>query len=72
MQQSRAYPKDELAWLATTAFNHAVDLFCAHDNVGSRPWAEHALGLAMAAGEDTGLHTALHAKWLRMQAAFAE
>lgn len=62
------YPKDELAWLATSAFNHAVDLYCADDKELSRSWAENALNLAMAIGQNTGLHAALQAKLLRLQA----
>ncbi|KAL1305107.1 hypothetical protein AAFC00_002037 [Neodothiora populina] len=62
------YPKDEVAWLATSAFNHSVDLFCAHEKDKSRTWAENALSLAMIAGNDRSLHAALQDKWLRMQA----
>lgn len=64
----KRYPKDELAWLATSAFNHAVDLYCADDKELSRSWAENALNLAMAIGQNTGLHAALQAKLLRLQA----
>lgn len=58
---------DELEWLATTSFNHAVDLHCASDDTGSRQWAEKAIALAMAAGPKSGLHGVLQEKWLQMR-----
>ncbi|GAB7352848.1 hypothetical protein MBLNU459_g3456t2 [Dothideomycetes sp. NU459] len=61
------YPVDELEWLATTSFNHAVDLHCASDDAASQQWAERALALALAAGLGSGLHRVLQAKWLQMQ-----
>lgn len=70
--QQQQYPADELAWLATSAFNHAVDMFCANDRDGARLWVEHALNLAMATeGGDRELHEALQGKWLRMQSMLA-
>lgn len=51
------YPRDELAWLATMAFNRGVDLFARREKGGAEPWFDAALGLAYYA-EDNGL---LHA-----------
>ncbi|KAF2190807.1 SPO22-domain-containing protein [Zopfia rhizophila CBS 207.26] len=47
------YPSIELEWLATTAFNHAVDYYVANDDERCRLWAEKALALAQVA-EDGG------------------
>lgn len=58
---------DELEWLATTSYNHAVDLHCASDDAGSQQWGEKALALAMAVGPKSGLHELLQTKWLQMR-----
>ncbi|KAI2632324.1 hypothetical protein GGR54DRAFT_30058 [Hypoxylon sp. NC1633] len=39
-------PPQELEWFATTAFNHGVDLFGAHEDELSKQWVFHALTLA--------------------------
>ncbi|KAI1381648.1 hypothetical protein F4677DRAFT_440862 [Hypoxylon crocopeplum] len=39
-------PPQELEWFTTTAFNHGVDLFGAHEDEFSKRWVAHALTLA--------------------------
>jgi hypothetical protein len=71
------YPQDELEWLATVAFNHAVDLWFASVDEGKSGegtagiWGEKALMLAGVAGGDggeLGLHTSLQSKWMKLRA----
>lgn len=63
-QLADVYPPDELEWLATTAFNHAVDLYCASDDEACKTWAEKALNLAMEANDGRHLYETLQGKWL--------
>jgi hypothetical protein len=53
------YPEDELQWLATTAFNKAVDLLAAEDRVAAEQWMEAALELARYAADNGSLHAQL-------------
>jgi hypothetical protein len=76
-----AYPPEELEWLASTAFNHAVDLWFAggedgadgqeEGNEQARVWAEKALMLAgsvRGAGVGMqGLHKVLQDKWMKLK-----
>lgn len=79
-QIPEAYPPEELEWLASTAFNHAVDLWFAgieagegqgEDNEQARTWAEKALMLAGSVGGVgvgvQGLHKVLQDKWMRLK-----
>lgn len=65
------YPTDELEWLATTSFNHAIDLYCAGDEAGCRQWAERALNLAIVNEDEGHLHGTLQQKWLLLNVAEA-
>ena len=40
------YPDDELEYLATTAFNKAVDFYCIEDDDSCKKWAEKAIEIA--------------------------
>lgn len=79
-QIPEAYPPEEIEWLASTAFNHAVDLWFAGieegegqagDNEQARIWAEKALMLAGSVGGAgvgvQGLHKVLQDKWMRLK-----
>ncbi|OBW67827.1 MAG: Uncharacterized protein AUREO_021010 [Aureobasidium pullulans] len=74
MQQiPEPYPVEELEWLATTAFNHAVDLWFASADEGdgqdtAKAWAEKALMLsgAVTIGEGAS-HKTLQDKWMRLR-----
>lgn len=79
-QIPEVYPPEELEWLASTAFNHAVDLWFAGVEEGqgqgeyneqARVWAEKALMLAGSVGRVGagvhGLHKVLQDKWMRLK-----
>lgn len=53
------YPEDELQWLATTAFNKAVDLLAAENRQAADQWMEAALELARYAADNGTLHAQL-------------
>ncbi|KAI4675119.1 uncharacterized protein J4E88_008023 [Alternaria novae-zelandiae] len=40
------YPKSELEWLASTAFNRAVDFYLSEDDVKTKKWADQAFIVA--------------------------
>lgn len=45
------YPVDEIQWLATMAFNHAVDLYLVSVDKDSQRWAQKAIALADSGGD---------------------
>ncbi|OJJ58951.1 hypothetical protein ASPSYDRAFT_45368 [Aspergillus sydowii CBS 593.65] len=49
---STPYPKDELQWLATTAFNRAVEFFLVSADEECRRWAGKAIALADSISDD--------------------
>lgn len=51
---STPYPKDELQWLATTAFNRAVEFFLVSADEECRRWAGKAIALADSISGDDG------------------
>ncbi|KAM0719528.1 hypothetical protein Q7P37_003658 [Cladosporium fusiforme] len=53
------YPEDELQWLATMAFNKAVDLLAAGDGETAEQWIEASLELARYAADNGSLHALL-------------
>jgi hypothetical protein len=46
LQQTDRYPPVELEWLATTAFNHAVDYYLQDNDELCKRWAEQAFTIA--------------------------
>ncbi|CAO1604556.1 sporulation-specific protein 22 [Xanthoria calcicola] len=58
------YPMEELEWVATTAFNRAVDFYCTSQDAICRRWAEKAMSLADLSDDDGRLHRLLQAKYL--------
>ncbi|KAL8759175.1 MAG: hypothetical protein Q9199_000933 [Rusavskia elegans] len=58
------YPVEELEWVATTAFNRAVDFYCTSQDAICRRWAEKAMSLAILSDDDGQLHRLLQAKYL--------
>jgi hypothetical protein len=40
------YPGEELEWMATTAFNRAVDYYCLQDDAACKLWATKAMEIA--------------------------
>lgn len=60
---SHPYPTVELEWLATTAFNRAVDYYCASDDEKTRLWADKALMLAGDVNDGGSLRALLTGKY---------
>lgn len=54
-----SYPEDELQWLATVAFNKAVDLLAIGDGEAADQWIDVALELARYAADNGSLHAHL-------------
>lgn len=52
--KAATYPKDELHWLATTAFNRAVEFFLVSADDECRRWAGKAISLADLIEHDRG------------------
>ncbi|SMY19302.1 unnamed protein product [Zymoseptoria tritici ST99CH_1A5] len=50
------YPDAELQWLATTGFNHAVDLIAVENHTEATKWMEGALELARWVMDEGALH----------------
>lgn len=64
LQQSMSYPPEELEWLATTAFNRAIDFYCTSQDQPCRLWAEKALTLSNLCEDGGALHEVLQEKYL--------
>lgn len=62
-QQSKWYPPEELEWLASTAFNRAVDFYCTSQDAACRLWAEKALALSNLCEDGGALHELLQQKY---------
>ncbi|KAL8890671.1 MAG: hypothetical protein Q9215_002179 [Flavoplaca cf. flavocitrina] len=58
------YPMVELEWVATTAFNRAVDFYCTSQDAICRRWAEKAMSLADLNDDNGRLHRLLQEKYL--------
>ncbi|KAK5116066.1 hypothetical protein LTR85_009348 [Meristemomyces frigidus] len=66
--QADPYPSDELQWLATMAFNKAVDALSSGDTEGSGTWTNAALELARYADDNGSLHANLTSKGQQAEA----
>jgi hypothetical protein len=64
---SKAYPAEELEWLATSTFNRAVDFYCASQDENCKRWAEKALDLARTARDGGQLLELLESKYLGLR-----
>lgn len=60
---SQPFPNVELEWLATTAFNRAVDYYCTSDDVKTKLWVEKALMLAGDVDDGGNLRQLLEEKY---------
>ncbi|XP_014560370.1 hypothetical protein COCVIDRAFT_89663 [Bipolaris victoriae FI3] len=49
--ETERYPKTELEWLATTAFNRAIDYYVQEDDEKAKRWAEKAFVVAQWIGD---------------------
>lgn len=46
LKESGRYPKIELAWLATTTYNRAVDYYVQENDAKAKEWAEKSFMIA--------------------------
>jgi len=67
LQTDVPYPTDELEWIATKSFNHAVDLYCSGDDNGCRSWAGRALNVAHFCSDGGALEKLLQDKLLNLR-----
>ncbi|KAL8848508.1 MAG: hypothetical protein Q9221_006467 [Calogaya cf. arnoldii] len=63
-KKTTPYPMEELEWVATTAFNRAVDFYCTSQDAICRRWAEKAMSVADLSDDDRRLHRLLQEKYL--------
>ncbi|KAK1761225.1 meiosis protein SPO22/ZIP4 like-domain-containing protein [Echria macrotheca] len=61
-----SWPEDELEWMATTAFNHAIDCYGVHEVERAKEWAARAINLAHYCGDEGGLERTLQERYLRL------
>lgn len=64
-QSEAGWPEEEIEWMATTAFNHAIDCYSAHETERSKEWAGKAINLAHYCS-DPRLEEILQGKYLRL------
>ncbi|KAL8643064.1 MAG: hypothetical protein Q9228_000303 [Teloschistes exilis] len=58
------YPTEELEWVATTAFNRAVEFYSTSQDKTCRRWAEKAISLAELNNDGGLLHQLLQSKYM--------
>ncbi|OAK98096.1 SPO22-domain-containing protein [Phaeosphaeriaceae sp. SRC1lsM3a] len=61
------YPPTELEWLATTAFNHAVDYYLQENDTLCKKWAEQAFMLAQWLEDNGSLRDLLMEKYASLK-----
>jgi hypothetical protein len=61
------YPLEELEYVATTAFNRAVDYYCTGEDEACRRWAGKAVGVAGFCADGGGLRGLLQEKLVGLQ-----
>ncbi|KAF8863587.1 SPO22-domain-containing protein [Acephala macrosclerotiorum] len=61
------YPTEELEWVATRAFNHAVDLYCTGEDEGCKNWADRALNIAHYCADEGSLERLLQSKLMGLK-----
>lgn len=62
-QTDQPYPTEELEWIVTRAFNYAIDLYCAQDEIGCKNWAGKALNVVHYCSDQGALERLLQSKW---------
>ncbi|KAF6805556.1 hypothetical protein CSOJ01_09425 [Colletotrichum sojae] len=64
---SHPFPPEELEWLVTTSFNHAVDAYNARQDDECNSWADLAMNLAHYAGDDGALEKTLQENRMKLR-----
>lgn len=67
LQQPDRYPKTELEWLATSAFNRAIDYYVGDDDAKCRIWGEKAMTVAQWLEDEGQLRDLLMGKFAALQ-----
>ncbi|TVY49609.1 hypothetical protein LOCC1_G000373 [Lachnellula occidentalis] len=57
------YPTAELDWIASKAFNHAVDLYCGGQDIACKNWASKALNIAHYCADNGALERLFQTKY---------
>ncbi|TVY21229.1 hypothetical protein LARI1_G000647 [Lachnellula arida] len=57
------YPTEELDWIASKAFNHAVDLYCGGQDIACKNWASKALNIAHYCADNGALERLFQTKY---------
>jgi hypothetical protein len=66
-KQPDCYPATELEWMATSAYNRAVDYYVAEDDAKCKIWAEKAMIVAQWLEDDGQLRDLLMGKFSTLQ-----
>ncbi|KAK3314620.1 meiosis protein SPO22/ZIP4 like-domain-containing protein [Apodospora peruviana] len=62
-KDSAGWPEEELEWMATTSFNHAVDCYSVQEGERAREWATKAINLAHYCNDEGFLEDMLQRKF---------
>jgi hypothetical protein len=62
LQTDEPYPSEELDWIATKAFNHAVDLYLGQQEEACKTWASKAINVAQYVNDGGSLERLLQEK----------
>lgn len=65
MQTPAAWPTEEVEWIASTAYNHSIDLWCRDQAEACRWWATKAISLAHYSDDGGQLEARLHESYLK-------
>lgn len=66
-KQTDRYPATELEWLATSAFNRAIDYYIGEDDDRCKMWAEKAMTVAQWLEDNGQLRDLLMGKFSALQ-----
>jgi hypothetical protein len=67
LQTEEKFPPEELEWLVTMAFNHAVDLYAANEDEPCREWATKSINLAHYCEDGGSLERACQDRYLKLK-----
>jgi len=63
LKEPDRYPETELAWLATSAYNRAVDYYVQENDLKAKEWAETSFLVAQRLEDDGALRDLLMGKF---------
>ena len=66
-QTENPFPQLELEWMATTVFNHAIDLYTRNEDEPCRKWANKALEFAHISPDDGSLEKTLQKNYMSLE-----